>query len=116
MSRLYSHRDRPMHLGPLPAERMPRDADARPLPATQPADRDPAGPDSVAAALAEYLGVAAALFDGPVAPATAPLPPADRWLAVDGVMGVERHRGGDRSIVLARQVRPIPEPARPLEP
>lgn len=49
-------------------------------------------------------------------PATAPLPPADRWLAVDGVMGVERHRGGDRSIVLARQVRPIPEPARPLEP
>jgi ferredoxin len=63
-----------MHLGPLPAERLPRDADARPLPALQPADRHAAGPDSVTAALDEYLGVAAALFDGPVARATAPLP------------------------------------------
>jgi ferredoxin len=74
MPRLYSHRDRPVHLGPLPAERLARDPQARPLPAVQPADHHPAGPDSVAAALAEYLGVAAALFDGPVAPATAPLP------------------------------------------
>ena len=49
-------------------------------------------------------------------PAATPLPPADRWLAVNGVMGVERHRGGERSIVQAREVRTIPEPARPLEP
>jgi len=49
-------------------------------------------------------------------PADEPLPPADRWLAVNGVMGVERHRGGERSIVQAREVRTIPEPARPLEP
>ena len=74
MPRLYSHRDRPVHLGSLPVERLPRVADVLPEPAAQPADRHEAGPDSVAAALAEYLGVAAALFDGPVAPATAPLP------------------------------------------
>ena len=52
MPRLYSHRDRPVHLGPLPAERLARDPAARPLPATQPADREPAGPDSVGEALA----------------------------------------------------------------
>ena len=57
MPRLYSHRDRPVHLGPLPAGRLARDPAARPLPATQPADREPAGPDSVGEALAEYLAI-----------------------------------------------------------
>lgn len=49
-------------------------------------------------------------------PAGDPLPQADRWLAVGGVMGVEHHGGGERSIVLARVIREIQPPVRPLEP
>jgi ferredoxin len=73
MSRIHSNHDRPVHLGPLPVERLLRDPDAPALPAAQPMDAHPAGPDSVADALLEYIGVAAALFDGPVAAKTAPL-------------------------------------------
>ena len=48
-----------------------------------------------------------------------PPPPADQWLAIDGVMAVEpdpQSRGGQRLVVVPRQIRPIPRPARPLEP
>jgi uncharacterized repeat protein (TIGR03943 family) len=44
------------------------------------------------------------------------LPKADTWLAIRGSMGVEQHNGESRSVVLPRQIRPIPRPARPLEP
>jgi uncharacterized repeat protein (TIGR03943 family) len=43
-------------------------------------------------------------------------PKADQWLALEGRMGVERHRGSPRSVVLVERLRPIPRPARPLEP
>ncbi|MFM7272672.1 MAG: hypothetical protein ACKO4A_02310 [Gammaproteobacteria bacterium] len=74
MPRIHSNRDRPVHLGPLPVERLPREPDAPVLPARQPGDAGPAGPDSVMESLMEYIAVAAALFDGAVAAKTAPLP------------------------------------------
>lgn len=43
-------------------------------------------------------------------------PPADQWLAVEGTMGVETIAGQPRSVVFPSQIRPIPRPARPLEP
>ena len=43
-------------------------------------------------------------------------PRADQWLALEGRMGVERHNGSPRSVVLVERLRPIPRPARPLEP
>ena len=43
-------------------------------------------------------------------------PRPDQWLALEGRMGVERHNGSPRSVVLVERMRPIPRPARPLEP
>lgn len=43
-------------------------------------------------------------------------PQPDQWLAIDGRMGVETHQGIPRSVVLVNSLRPIPRPARPLEP
>ena len=43
-------------------------------------------------------------------------PQPDQWLAIEGQMGVERWRGQERTVVVARQIRPIPRPQRPLEP
>ncbi|MEB3242146.1 MAG: TIGR03943 family protein [Cyanobacteriota bacterium] len=46
-------------------------------------------------------------------------PPADQWLAVEGVMAVESAPppgGGERLVVVPQRIRPIPRPARPLEP
>ena len=43
-------------------------------------------------------------------------PRADQWLALEGRMGVERQNGSPRSVVLVERLRPIPRPARPLEP
>lgn len=43
-------------------------------------------------------------------------PQPDQWLALEGRMGVERHNGTPRSVVLVERLRPIPRPARPLEP
>ncbi|MFM7677173.1 MAG: TIGR03943 family putative permease subunit [Synechococcus sp.] len=49
-------------------------------------------------------------------PAGSPRPRADQWLAVEGRMGLEQGPGGERLVVLAFRIRPIPRPARPLEP
>jgi len=49
-------------------------------------------------------------------PADQPTPEADQWLAIEGVMENETVAGQNRSVVRARQVRPIPRPQRPLEP
>ena len=49
-------------------------------------------------------------------PAGRPLPPADQWLARAGRVAREPAPGGERLVVVAQQVRPIPRPARPLEP
>ena len=51
--------------------------------------------------------------------ALAPAPPADQWLAIEGVMAVEaagQAGGPERLVVVPRRIRPIPRPARPLEP
>jgi uncharacterized repeat protein (TIGR03943 family) len=51
--------------------------------------------------------------------ALGPAPPADQWVAIEGVMAVEPApgtSGEERLVVVPRQVRPIPRPARPLEP
>jgi uncharacterized repeat protein (TIGR03943 family) len=43
--------------------------------------------------------------------------PADQWLAIDGVMGLKAAPGGgERLEVVPSRIRPIPRPARPLEP
>lgn len=43
--------------------------------------------------------------------------PADQWLAIDGVMGLRPGPGGgERLEVVPSRIRPIPRPARPLEP
>jgi uncharacterized repeat protein (TIGR03943 family) len=44
------------------------------------------------------------------------LPTADQWLALEGRMAVEPAPGGERLVVVAQRLRPIPRPARPLEP
>lgn len=74
MPRLYSNRDRPFHLGALPAERLARDADARVGPARQPVDAHGAGADALTGAIPEYRALLAPLLDGAVAPARAPVP------------------------------------------
>ncbi len=51
--------------------------------------------------------------------ALGPAPPADQWLAVEGVMALETAPppgAGERLVVVPQRIRPIPRPARPLEP
>jgi hypothetical protein len=43
-------------------------------------------------------------------------PKPDQWLAIEGGMGVDSVAGQQRSVVLPARIRPIPRPARPLEP
>lgn len=43
-------------------------------------------------------------------------PQPDQWLAVEGTMGVESIANQSRSVVIPTSIRPIPRPARPLEP
>jgi len=74
MARLFSNRDRPFDLGPLPAELLPRDAAAPIADARQPADASPAGPESIAAAFPEYRELFARHLDGEVARTRAPVP------------------------------------------
>lgn len=45
-------------------------------------------------------------------PSSAPPPTADTWLAIEGRMQAD----GDRLVVVPERIRPIPRPARPLEP
>ena len=48
-----------------------------------------------------------------------PPPRADQWLAIEGTMALGRQPGGagaERLEVVPRRIRPIPRPARPLEP
>ena len=74
MARLFSNRDRAFDLGPLPLEGLPRNASAPIIASRQPADRDAAGPDSIAAAIPEYRALFRQYLDGEVAPARAPVP------------------------------------------
>jgi uncharacterized repeat protein (TIGR03943 family) len=45
-----------------------------------------------------------------------PPPAADRWLAIEGTMAVQRGRDGAQLVVVPRRIQPIPRPERPLEP
>lgn len=43
-------------------------------------------------------------------------PKPDQWLSIEGTMGVEAMADQARSVVIPTEIRPIPRPARPLEP
>lgn len=76
--RLYSHRDRPVHLGPYPLEHLRRIAEPVSVPngstAQQPSDNRLASSASALPAICEYLELFKGLLDGPVAPQVAPVP------------------------------------------
>jgi ferredoxin len=68
MSKLYSHRDRPVHLGVLPTELLPRQAEAPVLPAEQPSDAQQPGETSIHHVLPEYRALFAKVLQGAEAP------------------------------------------------
>ena len=73
--RLYSHRQRPFHLGPLPLESLARGpAVAKAAPARLPEDRLAPTSASVAHAFPEYFDVFRKFLAGKVAAARAPVP------------------------------------------
>ncbi|HEX5093412.1 MAG TPA: reductive dehalogenase domain-containing protein [Burkholderiales bacterium] len=74
MARLFSNRDRPFDLGPLPLELMPRDARASIREARQPVDASAASDESLAASIPEYRELFSKFLDGEVARARAPVP------------------------------------------
>ena len=83
MTRLFSHKDRPVHLGPYPLEKLQRIHKPASLPPGEPAAlaiEDSARTASLANAMVEYVNVMDRMRDGPVAPNRAPIPddPAER--------------------------------------
>ncbi|MCC7411131.1 MAG: hypothetical protein IT495_05820 [Gammaproteobacteria bacterium] len=76
--RLFSHKRRPVHLGPYPLERLARSDVAAPAPAgamqQSLAFADPANPLSLANAMGDYIALHDSLRDGPVMPDRAPIP------------------------------------------
>ena len=74
MAKLFSNRDRPVDLGVVPTEGLPRDAAAASVPARQPGDANAAGAHVITGALPEYRQLFASHLDGRVAPARAPVP------------------------------------------
>ena len=81
--RLFSYRDRPVHLGPFPLERLRR-IDIRPdLSALSPMQAlafDDANPESLTHAMARFIGMFDVIRDGSVASQRSDLPddPAER--------------------------------------
>ncbi|MBT9457705.1 MAG: 4Fe-4S dicluster domain-containing protein [Burkholderiaceae bacterium] len=87
MTRFFSYRDRPVHLGPFPLERLARLAPDAPRPdltrlPEQPALSFDAGPDelSLAAAMGRYMGMFDVIREGQLAavPAEIPTDPLQR--------------------------------------
>jgi ferredoxin len=74
MPRLYSHRLRPVHLGPWPAERLARQPGAPEWPVLQRLDGVAESAQGVGPALAEYQALLGGLLAGAPAPAQAPVP------------------------------------------
>ncbi len=74
MSRLHSHRDRPVHMGVLPTERLRRDPEAPPQPAVQPGEGCSPGVHAVSGSVPEYRRLLSPVLDGAVASARAPIP------------------------------------------
>ncbi|MGY9083249.1 MAG: 4Fe-4S dicluster domain-containing protein [Acidimicrobiales bacterium] len=84
--KLFSHKKRPVHLGPFPLEKLPRLSDPEAPPAgfqgaraARPVEQHVAGPLNVGPAFDRYVELLNAQLDGPVAP-MAPLSddPAER--------------------------------------
>jgi reductive dehalogenase len=75
--RLFSYRDRPVHLGPYPLERLPR-AERAPDLSTVPPMRalcwDTLGPESIAPSIGRFLGMFDAVRDGAVSTSPAEIP------------------------------------------
>jgi reductive dehalogenase len=82
--RLFSYRNRPVHLGPYPLERLKRSSAPPDLSAVPPMRAlqfvDAARPESIVNAMTRYMGVFDAVRDGQVAPLPAEIPedPAER--------------------------------------
>jgi reductive dehalogenase len=73
--RFHSNRDRAQHLGPFALERLARAADAPDSTGTMPPEVNAAASDaSIIDSAREYSGLFAALLEGPIAPAHAPIP------------------------------------------
>jgi len=76
--RLFSYRDRPVHLGPFPLERLPRataPADLARVPPMRPlAFVDTAHPESIVNAMTRYMAMFDAVRDGAPAPLPAEIP------------------------------------------
>ncbi len=73
--RLFSHRRRPVHLGPFPLERLPRGREvAGAKTGALPSDPNPAGEYGVVHAVPEYQQLFARFLEGQVAAAKAPIP------------------------------------------
>lgn len=68
--RFFSYRDRPVHLGPYPLERLTRadSADLTALPAMQALSFDDPNPESLKHAMARYIGMFDLVRDGAVNP------------------------------------------------
>lgn len=76
--RIFSHKNRPAHLGPYPLERLPR--------SDRPAEfqgqrneealtiEDESNPNAIGNAMREYINIMDRMREGPVAAATAPIP------------------------------------------
>ncbi len=74
MGRLFSNRERPFDLGPLPAELLRRDPDARIADARMPSDSGAAHPASILDSIPEYSDLCAKYLEGEPAKARAPVP------------------------------------------
>ncbi|MCC2099049.1 MAG: Fe-S protein, partial [Hyphomicrobiales bacterium] len=72
--RIYSNRNRPQHLGPLPFERLQRCDHAPERDAKLPAEPNAETGHSVAGVIAEYQDLFGRLLQGDVAPGKAPVP------------------------------------------
>lgn len=72
--RVYSNRERPNHLGPLPLERLARAESVAAASAAVPEDVNPASTDSVAEHAREYATLFRRFLEGPVAPPSPALP------------------------------------------
>ena len=78
MTRLLSHKNRPVHLGSYPLERLSRQRSPmefrRDTPPVELAIEDPENPHSLANGMREYINVMDRMRAGPVAPHRAPIP------------------------------------------
>ena len=78
MTRLFSHKHRPVHLGGFPLERLSRQRSPmsfrREKPPTGLRVEDPDNPHSLANGMREYVNVMDRMRAGPVAPTRAPIP------------------------------------------